>query len=137
MSLPDEKMRALLTAHTFLINLLNPQDTPRVPKAIRERACRVLRHYPYDYEIREFYGDKDVKKHNTNLGLPRAHGGPVDFCGRMSAQVQVARESNSSSDRHDPSHTPTSDNKNNRKKQLVSHIKYIGNWAKRFCLGEW
>lgn len=53
MSLPDEKTRAMQSARKFLYDLLNPQATPRVPKAVRDRARRVVKHYPFDFEIAE------------------------------------------------------------------------------------
>ena len=51
MSLPDEKRRAVASVRQFLFNLLDPQKTPRVPKAVRQEARRVLKHYPLDCEI--------------------------------------------------------------------------------------
>lgn len=51
MSLPDEKRRAVTSVRQFLYNLLDPQKTPRVPKAVRQEARRVLKHYPFDCEI--------------------------------------------------------------------------------------
>lgn len=51
MSLPDEKQRAVASVRQFLYNLLDPQKTPRVPKAVRQEARRVLKHYPFDCEI--------------------------------------------------------------------------------------
>lgn len=53
MSLPDEKIRAMQSTRRFLYDLLNPQATPRVPKAVRDRARRVVKHYPFDFEIQE------------------------------------------------------------------------------------
>jgi hypothetical protein len=50
-SLPDEKRRAVASVRQFLFNLLDPQKTPRVPKAVRQEARRVLKHYPLDCEI--------------------------------------------------------------------------------------
>jgi hypothetical protein len=44
--MPSERSRAIGYAHQFLRDLLDPKKTPRVPKAIRQRALRVLRHYP-------------------------------------------------------------------------------------------
>ena len=51
MSLPDEKVRAMQSARKFLFDMLNPQATPRVPKAMRDRGRRVVKHYPFDFEI--------------------------------------------------------------------------------------
>ena len=46
MTLPDERTRAILWARAFLLDLMDPAKTPRVPRAIRRRAYSVLKHYP-------------------------------------------------------------------------------------------
>lgn len=46
MTAPVERTRALVYAHGFLKDLLNPAITPRVPKDIRATAKWLLRHYP-------------------------------------------------------------------------------------------
>jgi len=47
MSLPCEEKRALEQTRMFLVELLDPKRTPRVPGAIRKRASRLLKHYPF------------------------------------------------------------------------------------------
>ena len=47
MSLPSEEKRALEQTRMFLVELLDPKQTPRVPKSIRRRAHRLLKHYPF------------------------------------------------------------------------------------------
>lgn len=51
MTLPDERLRAVIATRQFLRDLLNPSMTKGIPKAIRERASRCLRHYPHYYEM--------------------------------------------------------------------------------------
>lgn len=51
MSLPDEKLRAVIWTKRFLQELLDPKATPRVPRAIRTRAGWLLRHFPYEGEL--------------------------------------------------------------------------------------
>jgi len=51
MTLPDERYRSLVQTKNFLIELLNTQKTPRVPKIIRQRAHSLLRHWPDDYHL--------------------------------------------------------------------------------------
>jgi hypothetical protein len=51
MTLPDERYRAVVQTRRFLLDLCNPQHTPRVPKLIRETAHSLLRHYPNDYDM--------------------------------------------------------------------------------------
>jgi hypothetical protein len=46
MSVLREQKQAIESAVLFLEDLLDPYKTPRVPKCIRDRAERVLRHYP-------------------------------------------------------------------------------------------
>lgn len=46
MTMPDERGRAVVHAYQFLLDLLDPKKTPKVPKEIRRRASSVLRHYP-------------------------------------------------------------------------------------------
>ena len=53
MTLPDERYRALKWAESFLQDLLDPQKTPRVPRAVRAQARSVLRHYPGAYYVDE------------------------------------------------------------------------------------
>lgn len=51
MTIPVERTRAVIAAKEFMYDLLNPKVTPKVPRPVRERALRVLRHYPGRYEI--------------------------------------------------------------------------------------
>jgi hypothetical protein len=36
----------------LLLNLTNPQHTPRVPKLVRQEALYCLRHFPTDYDMK-------------------------------------------------------------------------------------
>ena len=51
MTLPDERYRAVIRTREFLLNLCNPQHTPRVPKLIREEARWCLRHFPSQFDM--------------------------------------------------------------------------------------
>ena len=53
MTLPDERYWALIKTEQFLIRLQNPQQSPRVPRYVREQAGSLLRHYPGTYYIEE------------------------------------------------------------------------------------
>jgi hypothetical protein len=46
MTLPEEEARAIAATRTFLYALLDPKQTPRVPREVRQQARRVLKHYP-------------------------------------------------------------------------------------------
>lgn len=51
MSTRDQNLTALLKTREFLSSLLNPKETPRVSKAIRNEASDCLKHYPFPCEI--------------------------------------------------------------------------------------
>lgn len=51
MTLPDERYRSLVHTKKFLQELLDTQQTPRVPKIIRQRASSLLRHWPDNYHL--------------------------------------------------------------------------------------
>lgn len=51
MTLPHERHRAILNAREFLLSLLDPKRTPRVPREIRLRARSALKHYPHNHEL--------------------------------------------------------------------------------------
>jgi len=53
MTLPDERYRAVVQTRRFLLDLCNPEHTPRVPKLIRETARSMLRHYPSDWDMQQ------------------------------------------------------------------------------------
>jgi hypothetical protein len=50
MTLPDERYRAVKWAESFLQRLAGG-EFPRVPKAVREEARSILRHYPSTYDL--------------------------------------------------------------------------------------
>jgi hypothetical protein len=50
MTLPDERYRAVKWAEGFLKRLAGG-EYPRVPKAVRDEARSVLRHYPSGYDM--------------------------------------------------------------------------------------
>lgn len=51
MTLPYERYNAIKWTEKFLQELLDPKQTPRVPRAIRQRAYSLLRHYPGGYNL--------------------------------------------------------------------------------------
>ena len=46
MTLPHEEAYAIARTRQFLLDLLNPKATPRVPKAVRKRAHVLVKHFP-------------------------------------------------------------------------------------------
>ena len=60
MTLPDERYRAVKFAEQFLSRLAGGQYA-RVPKAVRDEARSILRHYPSEYDMnRAARGAPDV-----------------------------------------------------------------------------
>jgi hypothetical protein len=58
MTLPDERYRAVMWASQFLQELAHDRKKyPRVPKAVRQEAHSILRHYP---------GTWDMERASTN-----------------------------------------------------------------------
>jgi hypothetical protein len=51
MTLPDERYRSVQWAASFLSRLAGG-DIPRVPKAVREEARSILRHYPGQWDLK-------------------------------------------------------------------------------------
>jgi hypothetical protein len=51
MTMPDERRSAVLRTEKFLIDLLNPKMTPKVPSDIRKRAYSCLKHFPREYDM--------------------------------------------------------------------------------------
>jgi hypothetical protein len=50
MTLPDERYRAVKWAASFLSRLAGG-EFPRTPKAVRQEAASILRHYPSDWDM--------------------------------------------------------------------------------------
>jgi hypothetical protein len=51
MTVPIERTNAVIRTEKFLIDLLDPKKTPRVPRSIRQDARNLLRHYPSEFEM--------------------------------------------------------------------------------------
>lgn len=52
MTLPNERSNSLRNVRAFLRSLLDPKQTPKVPKSVRRSAYYCLKHFPSDYDIR-------------------------------------------------------------------------------------
>jgi hypothetical protein len=51
MTLPDERYRAIRQTGQFLRDLQDRTIYPRVPRAVRAEAYRLLRHYPTEWDL--------------------------------------------------------------------------------------
>lgn len=67
MTMPCERTNAVKRARDFLLDLLDPKKTPRVPREIRQQAASVLRHYPGTYDL-----------HRASQVLPLLFGPPEE-----------------------------------------------------------
>jgi hypothetical protein len=45
-TLPSERYRAVIKTREFLVSLITPSETPRIPSHVRSVARLLLRHYP-------------------------------------------------------------------------------------------
>ena len=62
MTIPIERTWSVLNTREFLLDLLDPKKTPRVPKDIRRQAGRLLKHYPTKYSFEEMFDNNSYKK---------------------------------------------------------------------------
>jgi hypothetical protein len=51
MTVPIERTNAVIWTQEFLLELIDPKKTPRVPKTVRQQAFRLLRHYPSKFDM--------------------------------------------------------------------------------------
>lgn len=78
MTLPEEMFNSIRNARMFMLALLDPTMTPKVPKEIRQRASDRLRHFPSEFEINNLeemfnnsHKDKGIIIGETNKQLNR------------------------------------------------------------------
>jgi hypothetical protein len=57
MTLPDEEYYSLVAVKNFLYDLMNPAHTKNVPSEVRERASRLIKHFPMQHRLNELYKD--------------------------------------------------------------------------------
>lgn len=51
--MPNERFYAVRNAREFLVELMDPKKTPRVPKEIRLKAYYAIKHFPGEYHMEE------------------------------------------------------------------------------------
>lgn len=51
MTMPYERTWAVTNTREFLYELLDPKKTPRIPKSVRLRAGRLLKHFPTNLDM--------------------------------------------------------------------------------------
>lgn len=60
MTLPFEEKNAINATREFLLKLINPKETPRVPKPIRDRVYSLLKHYPCKFVVDTSWKRKEI-----------------------------------------------------------------------------
>ena len=80
MTMPNERRWAVNNTRQFLVDLMDPKKTPRVPKEIRKEAYRCLKHYPGDYYMEqaaeqapEIFGEWDAEHAKPVDSTPYEH----------------------------------------------------------------
>ena len=53
MTVPVERTNAVNFTGDFLSDLIDPKKTPGIPKAVRQQAHSILRHYPSDWDLQQ------------------------------------------------------------------------------------
>lgn len=73
MTIPIERSYSIENTREFLLSLLDPKQTPRIPKKIRTKAYWCLRHFPSEYDMEkarikcpEIFGDNDENQNKEN-----------------------------------------------------------------------
>ena len=72
MTIPVERTNAVIWTEQFLCDLLDPKKTPRVPKAIRQQANRLLRHYPSKFHM-DLIADREDNPSLYHMDLAAEH----------------------------------------------------------------
>ncbi len=74
MTVPVERTNAVKWTEDFLLELVDPKKTPRIPKSIRQKALRCLRHYPSKFHM-DIIAEREDANPDNNLGFkPKVFG---------------------------------------------------------------
>ena len=63
MTVPIERTNAVNWTREFMYELIDPKKTPRVPKAVRQQALHLLRHYPGEFDMKLIADREDAQEH--------------------------------------------------------------------------
>jgi hypothetical protein len=77
-TIPFERTRAIVETKLFLLELMDPRVTPRVPHALRGKAKSLLKHFPTYADIEQ-----------AHKALPDTYG-PVPPFSRLCGGTQTA-----------------------------------------------
>ena len=53
MTMPNERFYAIRNTREFLVELMDPKKTPKVPKEIRLKAYYAIKHFPGEFHMEE------------------------------------------------------------------------------------
>lgn len=67
MTMPDEMFNAIRNARHFMMALMDPKQTPKIPKDIRKRARDRLKHFPSEYEIKQLEQMHETMSGDSNI----------------------------------------------------------------------
>ena len=81
MTVPFERTRSLMETKLFLLELMDPKVTPRVPRAVRGKAKSLLKHFPTAHEIER-----------AHKALPDVFGPVPSFRAQGEAAVEAERK---------------------------------------------
>lgn len=84
MTLPYEQYNSICKTRMFLLSLMDPQKTQRIPKEVREEARRLLKHYPNEYETNDLirYHTEWLHEVNQKSDTKRGKGDPIQYSPR-------------------------------------------------------
>ncbi len=68
MTVPIERTNAVNWTREFMYELIDPKKTPRVPKAVRQRALHLLRHYPGEFDMKLIADREDLRWQEDTIG---------------------------------------------------------------------
>jgi len=86
MTLPDERYRAVKWARNFMFDLCDPKKTPGVPRAVRDQARSILRHYPNDWDM-----------NRAADAVPEVFQEQMEAVSRLLAQYEQGKKANDNS----------------------------------------
>jgi hypothetical protein len=66
MTLPYERNMSIENTRNFLRALLDPKQTPKVPRKVRQRAYWCLRHFPNEFDMSQLKSDGKVFEDGTD-----------------------------------------------------------------------
>lgn len=67
MTLPEEMFNAIRSARHFMLALMDPKQTPKVPKEVRKRARDRLKHFPNEFDLKELEKIHALKDKDPNI----------------------------------------------------------------------